>query len=181
MAARCRYSREVGYRLYPASISVARLPALRYVYTVTHMASIDCFGSLLKSFLDASPGEIDGDGALRKRPLFAENDCLEIATYYFQTLLNILRYATNSMLAQLATELVINGDEGRAKTFAQCGCLFIRVVETGLTEGRRVSRRRHDVTGILCQGRPESPPWRRRRSSNCRASVETSQDGPRYH
>jgi len=77
------------------------------------------------------PGEIDGDGAPRKRPLFAENDCLEIATYYFQTLLNILRYATNNMLAQLATEPVINGDEGRAKAFAQCGCLCIRVVEAG--------------------------------------------------
>ncbi|KAA8909497.1 Dopey, N-terminal-domain-containing protein [Sphaerosporella brunnea] len=65
------------------------------------------------------PGARDSDGAPRQRPIFAEDDCLEIATYYFQTLLNILRYSTNGMMAQLATELVVNGDERKAKALLQ--------------------------------------------------------------
>lgn len=67
-------------------------------------------------------GERDGDGAPRKRPVFAEDDCLEIATYYFQTLLNVLRYATNEMMHQLASELVVNGDEHKAAALRECWC-----------------------------------------------------------
>jgi hypothetical protein len=66
------------------------------------------------------PGERDGNGAPCQRLLFAEDDCLEIANYYFQTLLNILRYATNNMMAQLATELVVNGDESKAVILREC-------------------------------------------------------------
>jgi hypothetical protein len=65
------------------------------------------------------PGARDSDGAPRKRPIFEEDDCLEIATYYFQTLLNILRYATTGIMAQLATEMVVNGDEHKAEALSQ--------------------------------------------------------------
>jgi hypothetical protein len=66
------------------------------------------------------PGSRDSDGAPRKRPVFGEDDCLEIATYYFQTLLNILRYATTGIMAQLEKEMVVNGDERKAQALLQC-------------------------------------------------------------
>jgi hypothetical protein len=65
------------------------------------------------------PGQRNADGSPQKRPPFEEDDYLEIATYYFQTLLNILRYATSSMMARLAGELVINGEEARAKALSE--------------------------------------------------------------
>ena len=57
------------------------------------------------------PGQRDEKGAPKTRPVYAEDDSIEIAIYYFQTLLNVLRYATNSVLATLAGELVVGSDE----------------------------------------------------------------------
>lgn len=66
-------------------------------------------------------GARDTFGAPHQRHLFAEDDYLEIAGYYFQTLSNVLRYATNGMMAQLANEMIVNGDEIRSTALIECG------------------------------------------------------------
>ncbi|KAG0638060.1 Dopey, N-terminal-domain-containing protein [Tuber brumale] len=67
------------------------------------------------------PGQRDANGAPIRRQPFGENDDLEVATYYFQTLSNILQYSTNTVLAALASELVIGADEARAKALVEAG------------------------------------------------------------
>ncbi|PWW78348.1 hypothetical protein C7212DRAFT_281404 [Tuber magnatum] len=60
------------------------------------------------------PCQRDAKGAPVRRRLFGGDDDLEVATYYFQTLSNILQYSTSTVLAALASELVIGADEARA-------------------------------------------------------------------
>lgn len=65
------------------------------------------------------PGQRDVNGAPIRRQPFGEDDDLEVATYYFQTLSNILQYSTNTVLAALASELVIGADEARARALVE--------------------------------------------------------------
>lgn len=66
------------------------------------------------------PGLRDANGAPIERRVFGEDDDLEVATYYFQTLSNVLQYSTNTVLAALASELVVGADETRGKALIEC-------------------------------------------------------------
>ena len=65
------------------------------------------------------PGQRDADAAPVKRQVFQEDDDLELATYYFRTLANILKHATQGVMTTLASELVVNGDEYRRRALVE--------------------------------------------------------------
>ncbi|KAI5778510.1 Dopey, N-terminal-domain-containing protein [Geopyxis carbonaria] len=68
-----------------------------------------------------NPGKRNADGAPLVRPMYGDDDFLEIGTYYFHTLLNVLRYSTNNVMAVLASELVVASDDTRSNALAQRG------------------------------------------------------------
>ncbi|RPA91145.1 hypothetical protein L873DRAFT_1831516 [Choiromyces venosus 120613-1] len=93
---------------------------LQNLGTVYRLFSIFITKFLGLGFLK-DPGQRDANGVPIRRQPFGENDDLEVATYYFQTLSNILQYSTNTVLAALASELVIGADEARAKALVEAG------------------------------------------------------------
>ncbi|KAH8153786.1 uncharacterized protein LAJ45_01553 [Morchella importuna] len=66
-------------------------------------------------------GKRDANGAPLKRHVYRENHDLEVATYYFQTLSNVLQYSTPSVMAALATESAIGTEETRLRALAESG------------------------------------------------------------
>lgn len=65
------------------------------------------------------PGQRDTNSAPIKRHVYDDNHDLEVATYYFQTLSNVLQYSTPTVMAALASELVVGVDEARCKTLVE--------------------------------------------------------------
>lgn len=65
------------------------------------------------------PGQRDANGAPIKRHVYDDNHDLEVATYYFQTLSNVLQYSTPTVMAALASELVIGADEARGRVLVE--------------------------------------------------------------
>lgn len=65
------------------------------------------------------PGQRDANSAPIKRHVYDDNHDLEVATYYFQTLSNVLQYSTPTVMAALASELVVGVDEARCKTLVE--------------------------------------------------------------
>lgn len=65
------------------------------------------------------PGQRDANGAPLKRHVYSENHDLEVATYYFQTLSNVLQYSTPSVMAALATESAIGTEETRLRALVE--------------------------------------------------------------
>lgn len=65
------------------------------------------------------PGQRDANGAPIKRHVYGDNHDLEVATYYFQTLSNVLQYSTPTVMAALASELVVGADEARGRVLVE--------------------------------------------------------------
>lgn len=64
-------------------------------------------------------GQRDANNAPIKRHIYDDNHDLEVATYYLQTLSNVLQYSTPTVMAALASELVVGTDEARGKVLAE--------------------------------------------------------------
>ncbi|KAL7276289.1 hypothetical protein RUND412_000703 [Rhizina undulata] len=66
-------------------------------------------------------GPRDSSGMPVKRHVFEEDDDLEVATYYFQTLANVLEYSMKFSWDFLRNEFVAGSDEARAKCLSEQG------------------------------------------------------------
>lgn len=100
-----RYVREPPTRNLQAAYDLRRNGRLFSVF-ITKLVDLD--------FL-RDPGQRDPNGAPIKRHVYGDNHDLEVATYYFQTLSNVLQYSTPGVMAALASEWAVGADEARGK------------------------------------------------------------------